>query len=48
MSNRFPALRPQAMLSHTTRPAGRPLPSPSTVDLTILATLIFLVVLALA
>ena len=45
MSDRFPPLRSQASLS--ARPRDRALPTPAPVDLTLLAALTFLIVLAL-
>ncbi len=47
MSHRFPQLRPQNQMMQTSRPNARALPVPAPVDLTLLAALAFVVVLAL-
>lgn len=47
MSDRFPALRPQATLSLKSSPDKKALSTPAAVDLSFLAALVFLVALAL-
>ncbi|MDP3196803.1 hypothetical protein [Tabrizicola sp.] len=47
MSHRFPPLRPQDQIMLKGRPAGRTMPVPTPVDLTLFAALVLVVALAL-